>query len=179
VSRNIIQLSYILANAISDIMPIDYQAKQFDMDTVAKAAGCPSVQTLATWRNRGGLFKETVTGTKHSKFFSVIDVCIVRVVRLLTAEHGFSAQDAISLAPEFYLEFLMALEDGGNEPRLVGLHKGSRDPNAQLSCYFLNADRKLPDLLSATPGGVITIFDVRVIISDVMAALKLKRAKPK
>jgi hypothetical protein len=154
---------------------IDYEAKQFDMDTVAKAARCP-FPTLASWRLRGGLFKDTVTGTKHSKFFSLTDVCVARTVRVLTTEFGLGTADAISVADfDFRLEFTMAFEDGATASRFVGIHRDKR--TNKLALCMLKGTATLDEMKKRMLRGPVTIIDVLDIIDDVFAALKLERVK--
>ncbi|MGY3490221.1 hypothetical protein ACVW1C_008104 [Bradyrhizobium sp. USDA 4011] len=151
----------------------DYEAKQFDMETVAKAAGCP-FPTLASWRLRGKLFKETVTGTKHSKYFSLTDVCIARAVKMLT-DRGISTKDAIDTVDHSSVRVqIVALLSGEKVSSIFGYHLNSkgRDEKRRLDSYFFEPD-DFRNMLSKA-GGVMITIDLAAVIDHVRNALKIK-----
>jgi hypothetical protein len=158
-------------------MSIDYEAKQFDMETVAEAAGCP-FPTLASWRLRGNLFKETVTGTKHSKFFSLTDVCIARAVKMLT-DAGISTKDAINTVDHATVRLqIIALLSGEKVSSVFGYHLNlaGRDKKRRLDTYFLEPEDNLRDMLSKT-SGVMIVVDLAAVISHVLDALKIPASR--
>lgn len=72
--------------------PLD---KSFTTSTLTQVAGC-TADTLRTWRNRNGLFPATAN-TAGWKRFSLVDICTVRAVVLMT-EHGVTANHAVWFA---------------------------------------------------------------------------------
>ncbi|TYL86343.1 hypothetical protein [Bradyrhizobium cytisi] len=144
----------------------DFEKKLFDMDTAAKAAGCP-FPTLASWRLRGGLFKDTVTGTKHSKFFSVTEICVTRAVKVLTSA-GVSTKDAIEAldyAP-VHLQFF-ALLQGAAVSNLFGYHRDDKKG------FFFDPKDHFGEILSKA-GGVIIVIDLAAVVDHVRTALQIK-----
>ncbi|ESX91793.1 hypothetical protein [Mesorhizobium sp. LNJC403B00] len=65
----------------------------FPAAKVCVVAGCKDV-TFRAWRRRNGLFPE-LWGGRTVNHFSILDICMVRLVVVLT-RHGLGADDAVA-----------------------------------------------------------------------------------
>lgn len=147
---------------------MDAEANQFTTSALTRVAGCEPV-TLRSWRNRNGLFPTTV-GKQGWNRFSLIDVCIARVVVLMTAS-AVSAGDAIWLA-ETYLRTPFKLAHSGDlEGDLSGIvafaPKVGADA-ASIRPYVQTQD--IPGVLQQF-GGFVQLLDLNVIYAEVSAGL--------
>ncbi|MFB6448933.1 hypothetical protein [Bradyrhizobium tunisiense] len=150
-----------------------FEEKQFAIPLVANIVGCPRT-TIDAWRNRLGLFKESVTKTKVEKKLTLTDVCVARAVKVLTDE-GVKAEDAI-----------MALDYGAVHTQLAGLWNGEpissiygyqlidkrREQDPWLKGYFFDPE-DFRDMLSKA-GGVMIVIDLASVVSHVRTALNIK-----
>ncbi|GJD36779.1 hypothetical protein [Methylobacterium aerolatum] len=87
---------------------MDPLEKTFTTSTLTEIAGC-TADTFRTWRNRNGLFPETA-GKSGWKRFSLLDICLVRAVVLMT-EQGILANHAVWLAnTQLFADFAARLQ---------------------------------------------------------------------
>jgi hypothetical protein len=75
---------------------MDPTEKRFTTSTLVAAAGC-EVGTFHKWRARNQLFPETQDATGWNKF-SITDVCVVRIIAVLTAAHKLSTDMSVNVA---------------------------------------------------------------------------------
>jgi prepilin-type processing-associated H-X9-DG protein len=153
-------------------MKMDIHEKQFTSDVVAKAAGCVE-GTLRQWRNRHGFLSETFTGGMEVKYFSVLDVCVVRAVTVLA--RYMPARHAIWFA------------DGHVRLQLDRLLQGKPKTSSRIG-FFLRESGGEPTF-SSDPGdtaeelladteGVIVLVDLNTAVIDrVFKVLKLGSPK--
>ena len=99
----------------------NFHEKRLGQATVAEAAGC-SPNTLRAWRARHELCKDTTRGKFRTKYFSFVDVCVVRCVVWLT-QSGVPAQTAILFA------------EGGMRTMLGRLLTKQQDAMAMIGFY--------------------------------------------
>jgi hypothetical protein len=113
---------------------MDPSAKRFTTSTLVAAAGC-EIGTFHKWRSRNGLFPETIGAQGWNKF-SIIDICIVRIIVVLTA-HRLSADLAVDVAQRFGRSHMSAQfgPDADKNIRFVGLYAG--DPNSDIDAAFV------------------------------------------
>jgi hypothetical protein len=83
-------------NPIQMSMFMDPTEKRFTTSTLVAAAGC-EIGTFHKWRGRNQLFPETLDATGWNKF-SITDVCVVRIIAVLTAAHRLSADMSVNVA---------------------------------------------------------------------------------
>ncbi|WP_192257041.1 hypothetical protein [Mesorhizobium silamurunense] len=103
----------------------------FPAAKVCEAAGCKDV-TFRAWRRRNGLFPE-LWGGRTVNHFSILDVCVVRLVVILT-RHGLGADDAVAFVQgkdllfglELYLGRMLDEDDRGDE--IVGFSFSEETP---------------------------------------------------
>ena len=151
---------------------MDPTHKRFTSSTLAEAAGCNQV-TFRDWRRRLGLFPETRTeqpGGEGWNQFSVLDICVVRFIVVLTS-HGLPAADAV-LAADFCRRRVQDLLNGEAIGSYIGFF---RHPNSSIPLWINPADPEVTvsDFMSATVGA-ISIFDLRKIIHAVTSALRIR-----
>jgi DNA-binding transcriptional MerR regulator len=89
-------------------MSADPLAKTIDTLTASAIAGVEPA-TLRSWRNRVGFFPETrQPGKIKHQFFSLLDVCKIRQVQVLT-EHGLPVAHAVTFVQDHLGGHLFAL----------------------------------------------------------------------
>jgi hypothetical protein len=150
-------------------MGIDIFEKRFTSDEVAAAAGCRE-GTLRQWRSRHGLLSETSTGGMEVKHFSLVDVCVVRAVQVLTTS-GISTSDAIAAAVDEDMRYQITILLSEREPfspPLFGFHLNQEEPP---SCILFHP-KQMADAMAVTKG-VLIVFDATMIIDHVRKALKI------
>lgn len=108
----------------------------FRSSVLCAVAGCKEV-TLRAWRNRNGLFPETL-GKAGCNRFSVLDICWARTVVVLT-EHGLGADDAVRLVQAGFLplrwDLERILEQGPDQSRIVGFMRGEPVPKRKAMVF--------------------------------------------
>ena len=87
---------YSFAKSYTDVRVMDPTEKRFTTSTLIAAADC-EVGTFHKWRVRNQLFPETQDATGWNKF-SIADVCVVRIIAVLTAVHKLSADRSVNVA---------------------------------------------------------------------------------
>jgi prepilin-type processing-associated H-X9-DG protein len=153
-------------------MKMDIHEKQFTSDVVAKAAGCVE-GTLRQWRNRHSFLSETLTGGMEVKYFSVLDICVVRAVTMLArympARHAIWFADGhvrlqldrlLQGKPKTLSKIGFYLPEGGGEPK-----------------FSSNPGDTTDELLDDTEGVVVVVDLNAAIIDRVFKNLKLDRPK--
>src|SRR3954462_692781 len=147
-------------------------AKQFTTSALVQAAGCNPV-TFRAWRNRNGLFPETAGGQGWNRF-SILDVCIVRTIVVLT-EHGISARDAIWFAQDGHLGTVLrsVIDDYGMSP-IIGF---GRAPGEERPYFmtFLDPEEAVASLLDRARG-IVTLLDLRLVVEHVCDGLGLSQS---
>ncbi|ACB27146.1 MerR family transcriptional regulator [Methylobacterium radiotolerans] len=163
--------------------------RSFTTSTLTAAAGCEPM-TFRTWRNRNGLFPE-VAGGRNWKRFTVVDVCIVRAITVMTG-HGLNTGNVVSFAQDHLRRRFDLLLIGETTSDLVGFFAGgsktgekvayvdedgtakvalAKDlPEPKTSFVFLNDDARLAETLASTKG-IITIIDLKALAQQVLDAL--------
>ena len=163
--------------------------RTYTTSTLTAAAGCEPM-TFRTWRNRNGLFLE-LAGDRKWKRFTLVEVCIVRAVVVMTA-HGLGVSYAIKFAQtdlRFQFEQLLT---GERDTSLIGFFVGgtlsddlvvftdedgtaktamqSERPEPPCSFIFLEDAASLAATMSNTKG-ILTIIDLKALTKHVLAAL--------
>ncbi|MGN7126311.1 MerR family transcriptional regulator [Methylorubrum thiocyanatum] len=160
--------------------------RPFTTSALTAAAGCEPM-TFRTWRNRNGLFPETA-GDRKWKRFTVVDVCIVRVIVAMTA-HGLSASHAIPFAQDNLRGTFERLLTGDRDTCLVGFFIGgiqndeltgyydeggnfqiakTKDrPEASHSFIFLDDAVSLSEAMFMTKG-ILTVIDLKALAQQVI-----------
>jgi len=153
-------------------MPMDVNEKQFTSDIVANAAGCLE-GTLRQWRNRYGLLGQTVTGTKETKYYSALDVCVVRAVALLA--RYMTASYAIWFVEGRVRNQMKALLEGKTKtPSSIGFYL----PESGADPVFSSDPGDTAEELLADTEGVIVLVDLNTAVIDrVFKVLKLGSPK--
>lgn len=162
-------------------MQIDTNEKRFTSDEVAAAAGCRE-GTLRQWRSRHGLLGGTVEGGMEVKKFSLVDVCVVRAVQVMTAA-GSSTSDAVAATiadDEMRAQITILLSE--KEPfstlfgfRLLDRNKSARDKSSHVAVYMFQPEDLAEKMAQAD--GVLTVLDVMAVIKHVHKALKLPASR--
>ncbi len=171
---------------------LDPTEKRYTTSAVVAASGVKPV-TFHAWRARHGLFA-TEDGDSSWRRFSKIDICLVRLIYILTI-HGIDAKDAISIVMggdlvKTQLSFVCIFHGEAVEP-IFGFLKGDATTSggdafdmdtgkpakkgaARAPAVFtiVRADLgvSLGDLMSDT-NGVVTLIDLRKIVLDVQESL--------
>jgi hypothetical protein len=142
------------------------QARQFTIPTLVQVAGVNAV-TFRAWRNRNGLFPETVDHQKGWKRFSFVDICIVRVIVVLTS-HGIAPSDAIWPAEQFLRTAItVAASSPGTMSPILGFGKDAAG-RAWYLPYMEEAEH-VGELVRRE--GTITLLNLADVLSHVRNAL--------
>jgi hypothetical protein len=166
---------------------VDAAEKRFNTSTLVAASG-PEIGTFHKWRSRNGLFPETMGAQGWNKF-SLIDICVVRIIVVLTA-HKLSADLAVNLAQRVGHTYLSSLfgQNQAQNNRFLALYRG--DPNSNQDATFILLDDEdtiidgmrqagsaayfaNPDPFEPHLGGVLTIIDLVSIVSHVIQRIRM------
>jgi hypothetical protein len=108
---------------------MDPGEKRFTTSTLVAAADC-EIGTFHKWRSRNHLFPETLDSAGWNKF-SFVDICVVRIIAVLTAVHRLSADRSVYVAQQCAADIsrLFSSEPGLSD-RLLCLYprEGDSDP---------------------------------------------------
>lgn len=168
---------------------MDIDEKQFPMAVMAATTQVEPM-TLRTWRNRNGLFA-SMSGDRKWKRFSVLDICIVRSIMIMT-QNGVSASDAIWFAETHLSWNIGAILSGEQVGSLIAFHFGGpRDlkttamigadgtvsilndadtSNNRVAFLMLRDDETVSSIMKRT-SGFLHVVDLQCIIDHVLAEL--------
>ncbi|MCA6109594.1 hypothetical protein J6497_20510 [Bradyrhizobium sp. CNPSo 4026] len=109
-----------------------------------------------------------MTGGMEVKYFSLLDVCIVRAVKVMTA-HGLGAADAIWIAHHPFgvgvaLRSLLSEVEG--VPTLLGIQPGNRDKGEKFTFSLFRSKQFAATM--ADSGGIMTVFDLDAVNQHVL-----------
>jgi hypothetical protein len=163
---------------------MDPAEKKFTTATLVAAAGC-EIGTFHKWRLRNGLFPET-RNTEGWNRFSIIDICVVRIIVVLTA-HRLSADTAVHVAQYARGHLIQDLfKSKTGHGRYFGLCPP--DPSSHRDAAFVSLGPEdtlleafrtagaaaLPeDHFEPALSGVLTIIDLWWVIAHVVQRIKL------
>lgn len=167
----------------------------FPAAKVCEAAGCKDV-TFRAWRRRNGLFPE-LWGGRTVNHFSILDVCMVRLVVVLT-RHGLGADDAVAFVQGKDLLFSLKLylsgmlDDNDRGEKIVGFSFSEETP-ADTKVMLMEGERTIVAAADVPPSrityfhegagqttlseamknnkGVATFLSVRAIVDHVLDKL--------
>jgi hypothetical protein len=146
----------------------DVYKKQFTSDVVAEAAGCLE-GTLRQWRKRYGLLSEGISGGKETKYYSVLDACVVRAVTVLA--RYMTASAAIWFAEGRVRSQINRLLQG--KPK-ASSRIGFFLPESGAEPWFSHDPGDTAEELLANTEGVVVLVDLNsAVINRVFKALKL------
>jgi DNA-binding transcriptional MerR regulator len=148
--------------------PLD---KTFTTSALVEAAGC-TPGTFRAWRNRNGLFPETA-GKQGWNRFSVVDVCITRVVVVMT-RHGLPASAAIDFCEKYLRASLFNAWEWPDENTFCTFEIGSNEEEILFSIPQVGVS--LEDLMKPS-NGVVTVIGLRGIVEHVRSVLPSKLGK--
>ena len=145
--------------------------RNWDTPTVIRIAGCEQA-TLLQWRRKYGFLGGAEPGRGRVGYkHSLLDICVVCAAVELV-EHGIDPADACSddAILKAQIELLIS---GDVHSQILGFHRGSDRPDIRVAFYYLGSDQTLGEIIEKTPGGVITLLDLRSIINRVLKKLGL------
>lgn len=169
---------------------MDLDKKQFTTSVLSAVTGCEPM-TFRTWRNRNGLFPEAAGG-RTWKRFSVLDLCVVRAIVVMTKQ-GVGAADAIWFVETQLVDALASLLQGKEIERYISFAQvgkfastdevvfidsdGSQNfvdgkslEPARISFQVLSAARSVADVLKEC-NGIVTIIDLLTVATHVVRGL--------
>jgi hypothetical protein len=153
-------------------MPGHVYEKQFTSDVVADAAGCLEA-TIRQWRKRHGLLGDSVTGGKETKYYSALDVCIVRAVAVLT--RYMPAHSAIWFVDNHVRSQIDRLLQG---KRKTSSKIGFYVPESGAEPWFSDNPGETAEELLVNTEGVMVLVDLNsAVINRVFKSLKLDLPK--
>jgi hypothetical protein len=149
-------------------MPMDVNEKQFTSDIVANAAGCLE-GTLRQWRNRYGFLSEGGSSSKETKYYSVVDACVVRAVTVL-ARYMTASYAIWFVELSVRRQIVRLLERKANTPSTIGFYL----PESGAEPVFSRDPGETAEELFADTEGVIVLVDLNTaVINRVFKSLKL------
>lgn len=150
-------------------MPGPVHEKRFTSDVVANAAGCPEA-TIRQWRKRYALLGDSVTGGKETKYYSALDICIVRAVAVLT--RYMPAQSAIWFVENRLRSQIERLLQG---KRKTSPKFGFYVPESGAEPWFSDDPGDTAEELLANTEGVMVLVDLNTaVVNRVLKVLKLR-----
>jgi hypothetical protein len=149
-------------------MTVSMNEKQFTSEAVADAAGCLE-GTLRQWRKRYGLLSGSTSTGKETKYYSVLDACVVRAVtvlaRYMTASYAIWFGEVV-----IRKHIARLLERKPNTSPKIGFYL----PESGADPVFSNDPGDTAEELFTSTEGVVVLVDLNTaVINRVFKALKL------
>ena len=164
---------------------MDSTAKRFTTSTLVAAAGC-EVGTFHKWRVRNQLFPETQDAPGWNRF-SIADVCVVRIIAVLTAAHRLSADMSVNVAQRCSraISDLFGTERG-RAARFLGIYPADPASDRDAEVFTVHEDQSIAEAMRIGASaayvagerhepmmGLLTIVDLHWIVIHVIQRIML------
>ena len=141
---------------------------EFRAETLCRVAGCDAA-VFRGWRNRNGLLPylklpPNWVGKKYSwNSYSLLDICIARVVVVLT-QHGARTQEAVDFANRFGRLYVGQILGRDIKNAIVAF-------GGDLTGERVAEKQTIQKLIEKGKGGPITVLDLKSLTDEVVAQI--------
>ena len=176
---------YSFARSYTDVRVMDPAEKRFTTSTLVAAADC-EVGTFHKWRVRNQLFPETQDATGWNKF-SIADICVVRLIAVLTAAHRLSADMSVNVAQRCAGAISdLFRSERGRATRFLGIYPANRASDRDAEVFAVREDESVGEAMRIGASaahvsgewhepmmGLLTIVDLNWIVIHVIQRIML------